>query len=88
MNTNTFEVTGANTFGDVRETAEQNAGSTFGQKLAFVMVWVAVSVPLMSVAPLLISTGESVEALSSKTIAPLASTGWLNVHVAWLGSLA
>jgi hypothetical protein len=47
MNTNTLEVTGANTFGDVRETAVQNAGSTFGQKLAFLMVWAAVSVPLI-----------------------------------------
>jgi hypothetical protein len=47
MNTNTLDVTGANTFGDVRETAVQNAGSTFGQKLVFLMVWAAVSLPLI-----------------------------------------
>jgi hypothetical protein len=47
MNTNTLEVTGTNTFGEVQESAEPNAGSRFGQKLAFLMVWVAVSVPLI-----------------------------------------
>jgi hypothetical protein len=47
MNTNTLEVTRANSFGDVREPAVQNGGSTFVQKLVFLLVWVAVSVPLI-----------------------------------------
>ncbi len=47
MNTNTLEVTRANTFGDVPEPAAQNPGSTSAQKLVFFMVWVAVSVPLI-----------------------------------------
>jgi hypothetical protein len=47
MNTNTLEVTGADTFGDVRETAGQNDASTFAQKLVFLLVWAAVSAPLI-----------------------------------------
>ncbi len=47
MNTNTLEVTGGSSFEDAPETAEQDAGSTLTQKLAFLMLWVAVSVPLI-----------------------------------------
>jgi hypothetical protein len=47
MNTNTFEVTGGQAFHAVEETAVQNEGSTFTQKLVFALVWLAVSVPLI-----------------------------------------
>ena len=47
MNTNTFEVTGGQTLQAVEETAVQNEGSSFTQKLVLALVWLAVSVPLI-----------------------------------------
>jgi hypothetical protein len=47
MNTNTFEVTGAEAFHAVEQTAVRNEASRFTQKLLLVLLWAAVSVPLI-----------------------------------------
>jgi hypothetical protein len=47
MNTNTFEVTGGQTFHAVEDTAVRNEGSSFAQKLVLALVWLAVSLPLI-----------------------------------------
>jgi hypothetical protein len=47
MNTNSFEVTGGHSFHAVEEPAVQNEGGSFMQKLAFALLWLAVSVPLI-----------------------------------------
>jgi len=47
MNTNTFEVTGGQTFHAAEDTAVQNEGSSFAQKLVLALLWLAVGLPLI-----------------------------------------
>ncbi len=47
MNTNTLNVTDRPTFTETQESAQQDVGSSAAQKITFVLVWAAVSVPLI-----------------------------------------
>jgi hypothetical protein len=47
MNTNTLNVTGQQSFTQTEKSAQQDVGSSTTQKIAFVLVWAAVSVPLI-----------------------------------------
>ena len=47
MNTNSLNVTDQQTFSKPQESAQQHVGSSATQKITFVLVWAAVSVPLI-----------------------------------------
>jgi ABC-type sulfate transport system permease subunit len=47
MNTNTFDARDGQAFDTVQESAVQNTGSSAAEKLALILVWLAVSVPLI-----------------------------------------
>jgi ABC-type sulfate transport system permease subunit len=47
MNTNTFDARDEQAFDTVQESAVQNTGSSATEKLVLILVWLAVSVPLI-----------------------------------------
>jgi ABC-type sulfate transport system permease subunit len=47
MNTNTFDARDGQAFDTAQESAVQNTGSSAAEKLALILVWLAVSVPLI-----------------------------------------
>jgi ABC-type sulfate transport system permease subunit len=47
MNTNTFDARDGQALDTVQESAVQNTGSSAAEKLALILIWLAVSVPLI-----------------------------------------